>query len=95
MALEFFTSLLVFILFTAQYLIRKKRGAVEDKPKESMLVAAVLALSPVAMVALVLTKMDDMMPYLFIALKCILHGLATLWLVQNFVQIKSLLQKQG
>lgn len=94
MAIEFFTSLLILVLFTAQYLIRKKRGVAEEKPKESMLLAIILALSPVIMVAFVLTKMDDMLSYLFLVLRCIVIGLATVSLVQNFSQIKSLLQKQ-
>lgn len=94
MIFELFYSLLLVTLFTTQYFINKKRGAVDAKPKESMLAAAALALLPVVMVVLVLTKTEVNWPYLSFALRCVVLALVAVWLVQNLSQIKSLLQKQ-
>jgi len=94
MALEFFSGLLLYVLFATQYFINKKRGAVEQKPKESIPVAAAFALLPLVMVVLVLTRNVDKIPYLVIILRCIVLVLATIWFVQSFSRIKSLLQKQ-
>ena len=95
MALEFFIGLLFYALFATQYFLNKKRGAAEGKPKEYILVAAIFALLPIFLVALVLTRNVDKMPYLVIILRCMVLVLAVVWFVQNFSKIKSLLQKQG
>lgn len=95
MALEFFTGLLLYALFAAQYFINKRGGVVEDRPKFYIPAAAVFALVPIFLVALVLTRNVEQMPYLFMILRYILIVLVVVWFVQNFSQIKSLLQKQG
>lgn len=94
MIFELVFSCLLVLFFVAQYYLNRKQGVEEEKPKESIIAAAVLGLLPVVMVVLVFTGSLDKLPYLPVALRGFAFVLMAVWFVQNYSQIKSLLQMQ-